>query len=158
MSPSAHLGEVLYESTAVHLALVEAGRDHQGGVGSGGRQLLSEPYRGSGGWMHIQRERKKDYLEHLSALTPTCSSAGVQSARRADEVARQTSLFIELPPHVLLLQTFSPAQGLHLCSTAQACTQTYTSTFSSCRNLELTHTLQRTAKESKRGHVHRRQD
>lgn len=45
----ADLGEVLHEGAAVHLALVEAGRHHEDGVGSGGRHLLRELDCGSGG-------------------------------------------------------------------------------------------------------------
>lgn len=46
---SADLREVLDQSTAVHLALVVAGRYHEDCVGSGCRHLLRELHRVSGG-------------------------------------------------------------------------------------------------------------
>lgn len=59
ISSSAHLGEVLHQGPAVHLAFVEAWRHYKGGVGSSSRHLLSQPHSCSGGCAQTQEKESE---------------------------------------------------------------------------------------------------
>lgn len=61
ISLSVHLGEVLHQGPAVHLAFVEAWRHDKGCVGSSSRHLLRQPHSCSGCWSDKEETKRESW-------------------------------------------------------------------------------------------------